>query len=144
MFVNDFENMFIRNVHANNAVELRELSLFLIMYADDTVLFAESAPEMQKMLDLLSEYCTTWKLSLNVDKTKIMVFRKACKVPKREKWVIDGNNVEIVDSFNYLGLSLYYSGKYNKTQNIIASQGRKCLFNLKKNSEYLFQLQHES
>jgi spore coat protein CotH len=40
--------------------------MLVILYADDTVLFAaDSAVEMQIQLDNFSEYCSLWKLNVN-------------------------------------------------------------------------------
>ena len=46
------------------------------MYADHTVLLAESASNLQNMLNLFHEYCFKWKLKEYIDKTKIMIFPK--------------------------------------------------------------------
>ena len=45
------------------------------MYADDMALFAESPVALQHMIDSLHKYNKEWKLTLNVDKTKIVIFR---------------------------------------------------------------------
>ena len=50
--------------------------MFLLLYADDIVIFANSAEELQHSLDSLGDYCRKWKLKVNVKKTKVMVFRK--------------------------------------------------------------------
>ena len=42
-------------------------------------------------------------------------------------------SLDIVDSFNYLGLCFYYNGKFNFAEKQLASQGRKALFALYKN-----------
>ena len=39
------------------------------MYADDTVLFANSKQNLQKCLNGLEQYCEKWKLKINTDKT---------------------------------------------------------------------------
>jgi hypothetical protein len=49
------------------------------MYADDMVLFAERPESLQHLLNTLHTYSNEWKLTLNVDKTKIMVFRNGAK-----------------------------------------------------------------
>ena len=46
------------------------------MYADDTVLFANSAQGLQKQLDTFEKYCKKWKLTVNVEKKKILIFGK--------------------------------------------------------------------
>jgi hypothetical protein len=52
------------------------MKLFLLLYADDTVIFAESQQELQQILKLFEHYCNIWKLKVNVSKTKIVVFSK--------------------------------------------------------------------
>ena len=51
--------------------------LFLIPYADDIVIFANSKEELQLSLDALYEYCQRWKMIVNNNKTKVMVYRKS-------------------------------------------------------------------
>ena len=65
LYTNDFENFLISNTSDN--VELRDLSLFLLQYADDTVLFSDSVRGLQSMLDCLHEYTQNWNLSVNVE-----------------------------------------------------------------------------
>ena len=73
--------------------------------------------------------CTSkWSLSVNTSKTKIVVFRNGGKVNANEKWFYDNKEIEVVDSFTYLGVLLNYNGKYNVLQNKLAEQGRKAVF----------------
>jgi hypothetical protein len=44
--------------------------MFLTLYADDTVIFANSCIELQNSLDALYEYCCKWKLVVSSDKLK--------------------------------------------------------------------------
>ena len=39
--------------------------MFLIFYADDIVLFADTADDLQHTLNVLHEYCQTSKLTVN-------------------------------------------------------------------------------
>ena len=52
------------------------LKLFLLLHADDTVMFAESAEELQLPLNSFEKYCSEWRLSIHVSKTKIVVLFK--------------------------------------------------------------------
>ena len=45
------------------------IKLFLILYADDTALLAESADGLQNMLNCFENYCDLWKLTVNTNKT---------------------------------------------------------------------------
>ena len=48
----------------------------MMLYADDIILFGNSPEDLQKSLTILEKYCSKWKLTVNTNKTKIMVFRK--------------------------------------------------------------------
>jgi hypothetical protein len=45
-------------------------------------------------------------LSVNLDKTKVMVFGKGGRLSKYEKWGFNGNKIEIVNKYTYLGFAL--------------------------------------
>jgi hypothetical protein len=59
-----------------------------LLYADDLVLISESAIGLQNSLNILSCYCDKWKLTVNLDKTKIMIFNKAGRKLTRESFCI--------------------------------------------------------
>ena len=46
------------------------------MYADDLVLLSETSEGLQECLNRLNDYCNTWGLEVNVNKTKTVVFNK--------------------------------------------------------------------
>ena len=50
------------------------LKMFALLYADDTVLMSEITNGLQTLLNIFYEYSKLWKLKVNIDKTKIMVF----------------------------------------------------------------------
>ena len=54
------------------------------MYADDMALFAESSAALQHMIDALHKYENEWKLTLNVDKTIIVIFRNGGNIKENE------------------------------------------------------------
>lgn len=51
------------------------LILSILFYAEDTALSSESANGLQLLNDFLS-FRIQWKLNVNVDKTKLIVFSK--------------------------------------------------------------------
>ncbi len=48
----------------------------VLAYADDLVLVAETSNDLQKLIDILHSWCHRWRLSVNIDKTKVMHFRE--------------------------------------------------------------------
>jgi len=41
------------------------LKLFVLLYADDTMIFAENATELQIARNAMFHYCNMWKLKVN-------------------------------------------------------------------------------
>ena len=84
-----------------------------IMYADDTTLYCnledfvdcDTETAINRELQKINLWLLRNKLTLNVDKTKFMIFHKRKKVPNLS---IALNNIAItkVDTFNYLGILL--------------------------------------
>ena len=126
MYVNDFEMHFIEE--NSPSLHLQLINLFILMYADDTVLMAETPTGLQQMLDSLSTYASKWDLTVNTEKTKIVIFRNGGKIKDNEKWTFNGDDLEIVNEITYLGMLFNYNGKFLKTQKHIAEQARKAYF----------------
>ena len=104
--------------------------MFLILYADDIVIFAESKTELQTSLDLLLKYCNRWKLIVNVYKTKMMSFRKCGQLSRDTQFFYNGNIVEIVRKFTYLGVVFSISGSFTEAQNTLSGQALKASFKM--------------
>ena len=60
----------------NNCVKLCDTYMNSMLWADDLVLMSTSENGLQNALNKLQTYCQNWGLSLNVSKTKSMVFGK--------------------------------------------------------------------
>ncbi|KAG1670844.1 putative RNA-directed DNA polymerase from transposon BS [Nymphon striatum] len=78
------------------------VKIHLLMYADDIVLLAEDANQLQTALDCLFKYCQQFKLQINVEKSKFFVFHKG-RLPKCSV-SINGHDLERVPTFVYLGI----------------------------------------
>jgi hypothetical protein len=52
------------------------IKIFVLLYADDTVIFSESKEGMQSALNIFQSYCDKWKLTVNVNKIKVLIFSK--------------------------------------------------------------------
>jgi len=82
------------------------IRLFILLYADDTVIFSQTLDELQKSLESFEAYCKLWKLEFNVIKTKIVVFSKR-KVTNCSEIKIFNSAIEIQDSYTYLGIFFF-------------------------------------
>ena len=67
-------------------------------YADDTTLMADSEEELKSLLMKINEESEKVGLKLNIQETKIMASGPITS------WQIDGETVETVRDFSFLGL----------------------------------------
>ena len=74
MFINDINQNI--NSDLDGIFIINTINVFLLLYADDQVVFAKSPESLQRMLTDIENNCNTWGLKINTSKTKIMVFEK--------------------------------------------------------------------
>ena len=125
-FINDI----LENISNDNEIPIsvNDINIFMLLYADDAVLFSTSPETLQNMVNKLSEYSNIWDLKVNTNKTKIMIFEKGFATEVN----IYFNDIllEVVDSFKYLGTMFYKNGCWNRTQKTLAEYGSFAMHNL--------------
>ena len=78
LFINDI----VESIDFNSLTDddLNMLSRFLILFADDIVLFTTSPDSLQAQINSLVQYSYNWGLNINTNKTKKCVFEKRKKI----------------------------------------------------------------
>ena len=92
-----------------------------LSYADDTILMAESGEELKSLLKVKEE---SVGLKLNIQETKIMASGPITS------WQIDGETVETVSDFIFLGSKITADGDYRHEIKRWLLFGRKAMTNL--------------
>ena len=126
LFVNDMIDCINSNI--NDIFTIDELKLFIILFADDQVVFAKSAHALQLLLNDIENYCTTWGIKINTNKTKVMIFEKRRRTT--HEFFIYNMAIEVVDSFKYLGIALFKNGNWYRSQKCISQHASYALYNL--------------
>ena len=131
LFLNDLSTELNIDTNTDN-VNDKLTDLFqniLLLFADDTVLLSESLSELQILLNKLSNYCKKWNIFVNTDKTKAMLFKSS---NRHQLFVVyyDGTQLEVVDTFIYLGVRLSSNGSFYKAQKHLSAQASKALYSL--------------
>lgn len=62
--------------HGNDTDHKHVTDISLLLYADDIALIAGTESDMQAILDLVTEWWNNWNLQININKSKVMHFRK--------------------------------------------------------------------
>ena len=73
-------------------------------------LLAPSLKGLQTLLSATEKYCQEWDILLNAKKTKNMIFGKVCQLPHL---ILDGKDIEWVQTWTYLGVTLLSGKTFN-------------------------------
>ena len=72
MYINDVAE------HINSlncGINIDDIQLSILLYGDNIASIALDENSLQRMLDIVSDWCVTWKLSINSSKTKVVHFQ---------------------------------------------------------------------
>ena len=97
----------MRNAELDEAqagIKIAGRNINSLRYADDTTLMAESKEELKSLLMKVKEESEKVDLKLNIQKTKIMASGPITS------WEIDGETVETVADFIFLGSKITADG----------------------------------
>ena len=95
-----------------------------LRYADDTTLMAESEEELKSLLMKVKEESEKVGLKLNIQNTKIMASGPITS------WQIDGETMETVTDFIFLGSKITAGGDFSHEIKRYLLLGRKAMTNL--------------
>ena len=90
--------MILRIQKGTESFDIGMLKLYILLYADDIVIFAETSEGLQYGLDNLADYCKKWKLTVDIDKTKIMIFRKGGNLVRDLSFNYEGKLLKLLES----------------------------------------------
>jgi exonuclease III len=111
IYQNDLHEIFDSNC---SPVAINGFSLNSLSWADDLVLFSQSMEGLQNCMNKLQEYCNKWGLTINVEKSKFMIMSLG-SIRKKRYLMYNGEYMEQVNTYKYLGLLLSSNGKFKNT-----------------------------
>ena len=109
---------------AQPGIKIARRNINNLRYADDTTLMAENEKELKSLLMKVKEESEKVGLKLNIQKTKIMVSGPITS------WEIDGETVETVSDFIFLGSKITADGDCSHEIKRCLLLGRKVMTNL--------------
>ena len=144
IFLNDFELFLSRRY--NGLTKINALSsilgdddieffinMYILLYADDTLILAETPKQLQLAMHAASDYCKTWGLSINQTKTKVVIFARG-KVTTNFHFKFGEINIDTVSSYEYLGVVFNFNGKLTNAITERMVPARKAMFSLNSKS----------
>ena len=112
MFLNDLA-LGIKDMKLG--LDIDDLHIAILLYADNIVLLAPSEEKLQTMLNFVAEWCSKWKMAINEDKTQIVHFRPTRKPRSDFVWKFNEHSLQLVDQYKYLGVILNEHMDFNIT-----------------------------
>ena len=109
---------------AQAGIKIARRNLSHLRYADDTTLMAENEEELKSLLMKVKEESEEVGLKLNIQKTKIMASGPITS------WQIDGETVETVADFIFLGSKITADGNCSHEIRRHLLLGRQVMTNL--------------
>ena len=109
---------------AQAGIKIAGRNINKLRYASDTTLMAESEEELEILLMKVKEESEKAGLKLNIQKTKIMASGPITS------WQIDGETVETVTHFTFLGSKITADGDCSHEIKRCLLLGRKAMTNL--------------
>ena len=110
LFINKICNIFDQSCAP---VKLNNMDLNCLLWADDLMIMSESAAGLQHAINKMSQFYQSMGLEINVKKTKIMIMNKrGLKLERLHRFHLNGDNLEIVDQYQCLGVKLKPSGSF--------------------------------
>ena len=135
LFINDLI-IYLKNAFPTGIFITEDIcDLFALMYADDVSSMSETAIQLQRQINKISDFCDAVKMEINLDKTKIIVFRNGGILRHYEKWFYRNNIIETVSFYKYLGMYMTPKLSWSKTHEFAAKQASKaiaCIFRYQK------------
>ena len=106
---------------AKTGIKIAKKNINNLRYADDTTLMAESEEELKSLLMKVKEESEKVGLKLNIQKTKIIAFGPITS------WEIDGEAMETVTDFIFLGSKITADGDCSREIKRGLPLGRKAM-----------------
>ena len=108
-------------------IDLNGVHINSLLYADDLVIVAETEDQLQNLLNLVYNWCLTWRLKVNNDKTNIVHFRPTRQQKTNYDFKYGEHAITMTHEYKYLGIILDEHLKFDSCIAALASAGGRAL-----------------
>jgi hypothetical protein len=111
-----------------SGIEIGDLYiLHMLLFADDMVLLAKSPRGLQLKINVLRKYFEQLGLTINVEETKVIVFRRGGRMLSGLQFKYGQEIIELVNEYVYLGVTFSSSCVFRKAAEAAKLKGMKAL-----------------
>ena len=106
--------------------------IFHLLFADDIILVSDSIKGLQNQINILENQSRRLGLTINENKTQIVIFRKGGYIAKSEKWYYGNTALKIVNSYRYLGINFTTKLSFSNATRPFVSKAKQICFEISK------------
>ena len=120
IYIDDVKNIFEDSC---DPIDLQGKKINHFLYADDLVLLSSSGDGLQKCLNRLHVFSRAKNLTINIAKTKTMIFNNTGRLIK-QYFIVDNKKLEKVQTFCFRGFDVKTSGVMSSEINTLYDKGK--------------------
>ena len=124
MFINDLA---LKIKATGKGVKIGDDVIAILLYADDIVLVANDAQELQDMLNILNDWCLLNSVYVNSSKSNIVHFRPQSIDRTSFKFMCGRQILTVIDKYKYLGVMLNEFVDFSLTAKMVAQSASRAL-----------------
>lgn len=94
------------------------------------MILSDSEGGMRQALIALNTYCNEWKLKLNGNKSKVVIFSRGKVDLSKYEFQFGCEKTEVVEDYKYLGLTFNYNGRFRKGELELKEQATRAMYSL--------------
>jgi hypothetical protein len=74
IYIDELEAFLHKHIQDNDGCLVHQVLISILLFVVDVVLLALSPTGLQRQLDALALFCNLWQWTINLGKTKVMIF----------------------------------------------------------------------
>ena len=129
--------------NSKTGVKIGNMVINNLAYADDIVIIANNASDLQKLLNIVNRWCECWRVVVNVNKTKTMRFSQA-RHNVQHTFTLGKSKLENVKQYRYLGVTIDERLNPETTVGVLAKASSRALGSLIGKTRSNFDLGYKS
>ena len=111
----------------NIGINIDDEKVCILIYADNVILIAYTEEELQLLLNCLHRWCERNSLNINIDKSKIVHFRRPSSPRSNFNFSCVDQALDYTGQYKYLGLILHEHLDFNVTAKSVAQSASRAL-----------------
>jgi len=100
IYIDELEAFLHEHIQDSDKCLLQQVMISMFLFADDVVILASSLDVLQRQLDSVSLFCDLQQFTINLGKTKVMIFNGLNKFVELN-FFFRGEEIEITIAYTY-------------------------------------------